>query len=231
MRSLVLWDVDLTLVDLSGVGHSWYDQALSEVTGRSLQELPCCAGRTEQWITTEVLTSHGVEASPAMIRRMWDRLIAVAAAAGETLSASGRALPGADRALAALAERSDVVQSLVTGNLAEIARHKLAAFELDEHIDFEIGGYGSLSALRDELVEHAIARATDKHGLAPESIVVIGDSPHDVTAARRHGATAVGVTTGRSTAAELYDSGADDVLRDLSDTSEVMDTLVAGAAR
>ena len=228
MRSLVLWDIDLTLVDLSGVGHDWYAQALLEVTGRTLERLPSCAGRTEQWITAEVLRSHGLEASTATIRRMWERLIAVAGAGRESLSTRGRALPGAGRALAAVADRPDVVQSLVTGNLPEIARHKLAAFELDTHLDFDIGGYGSLSALRDELVGHAIRRATSKHGLVPESIVVIGDSPHDVTAARRHDATALGVTTGGSGADELYEAGATAVLPDLSDTSMVLHAVDRG---
>lgn len=226
MRSLVLWDIDLTLVDLTAVGHDWYGQALSAVTGQSLGALPSCAGRTEQWITGEVLTSHGVDATPDMVHRMWDQLVMISAGARDTLPERGRALPGAGDALAALAGRHGVVQSLVTGNLPEIARHKLAAFGLDTHVDFDIGGYGSLSVLRDDLVGHAIARATDKHGLPPDSVVVIGDSPHDVTAARKHDAMAVGVTTGSSVAAELSEAGAHAVLSDLSDTETVLRTLV-----
>jgi len=230
MRSLVLWDIDLTLVNLSGVGYDWYEQALSEVTGHALERFPSCAGRTEQWITAEVLRSHGLEAGTATVRRMWDRLVAISAAGRDSLPSRGHALPGAGRALAALAERPDVVQSLVTGNLPEIARHKLAAFGLDTHLDFDIGGYGSLSELRDELVGHAIRRATGKHGLVPESIVVIGDSPHDVTAARRHDARAVGVTTGGSAADDLYEAGATVVLSDLVDTSSVLHVLDQGGS-
>lgn len=225
MRSLVLWDIDLTLVDLTDVGRDWYGQALSEVTGQALDTLPSCAGRTEQWITSEVLASHGVEPTAELVRQMWDRLIAISGQVRDTLSGRGRALPGAGGALAALAEKPGMVQSLVTGNLPEIARYKLAAFELDTHIDFDIGGYGSLSALRDDLVGHAIARAAEKYGVAPQSVVVIGDSPHDVTAARKHDATAVGVTTGRSVAADLSEAGAHAVLTDLSDTGTVLRTL------
>lgn len=221
----MLWDIDLTLVDLTAVGHDWYGRALAQVTGQPLGGLPSCAGRTEQWITREVLASHGVDPTADMVRRMWDQLITIAGQARDTLSARGRALPGAGDAVAALDAQPGVVQSLVTGNLPEIARHKLAAFGLDGQLDFEIGGYGSFSVLREDLVGHAIARATEKHAVAPRSVVVIGDSPHDVTAAREHDATAIGVTTGSSAAAELSDAGAHAVLSDLSDTATVLRTL------
>lgn len=222
----MLWDIDLTLVNLTGIGGDWYGQALAEVTGTSLHTVPSFPGRTERWITTEVLTTHGVDATDEMVQRMWESLIDISTAAQATLPERGHALPGAARALTALADRDGVVQSLVTGNLPQIARHKLAAFDLHEHIDFDIGGYGSLSALRDELVGHAIARATSKHDMAPRSVAVVGDSPHDITAARKHDATAVGVTTGRHTDVELREAGAHTVLADLSDTPTVLAALL-----
>jgi phosphoglycolate phosphatase-like HAD superfamily hydrolase len=52
--------------------------------------------------------------------------------------------------------------------------------------------------------------------------VVIGDTPHDVDAALHHGAVAIGVATGRSSAAELREAGAHVVLTDLSDTAAVL---------
>ncbi|MGA6168499.1 HAD family hydrolase [Amycolatopsis magusensis] len=225
---LVLWDIDLTLVDLRGLGGRWYTDALLAVTGTSLRELPSFPGRTERAITTEILTAHGIEPTDELIQRMWRELVRLSERGRATLAEFGHALPGAALALSTLAGQG-VVQSLVTGNLPEIALHKLAAFDLHDHLDLEIGGYGTLSAHRPDLVAHAIERASAKHGrpFAPEVVAVVGDTPHDVTAALAHGAIAVGVATGRHSAEELADSGAHTVLTDLSDTPAVIRALTA----
>ncbi|SFA88652.1 Phosphoglycolate phosphatase, HAD superfamily [Amycolatopsis marina] len=227
MRSpgrLVLWDIDLTLVELRGLGGGWYAQALADVAGVALREVPTFPGRTERAITMEVLAAHAIEATDEIVQRMWERLVALSTEARPTLAQRGRALPGAAAALDAMAGQACIVQTLVTGNLPEIAMHKLSAFELHTHLDFDIGGYGSLSAQRPELVAHAMRRAEAKHGnpYAPESVVVIGDTPHDVDAALHHGAVAIGVATGRHSERELRDSGAHVVFTDLSDTAAVL---------
>jgi phosphoglycolate phosphatase-like HAD superfamily hydrolase len=51
--------------------------------------------------------------------------------------------------------------------------------------------------------------------------VYIADSPRDVDAARIGGARSLAVASGRATAAELRDAGADAVLSDLTDTAGV----------
>jgi phosphoglycolate phosphatase-like HAD superfamily hydrolase len=52
--------------------------------------------------------------------------------------------------------------------------------------------------------------------------VLIGDSTRDVQTARIGGAGMIAVASGRSTAAELHEAGADLVLPDLSNASEVV---------
>jgi phosphoglycolate phosphatase len=81
-----------------------------------------------------------------------------------------------------------------------------------------------LSAQRPELVLHAVSSASTKHGttFAPESVVVLGDSPHDVDAALHHSGIAIGVATGQHSEQELHDAGAHVVLTDLSDTAAVL---------
>ncbi|MGQ0841815.1 HAD hydrolase-like protein [Actinokineospora sp.] len=226
--TLVLWDIDLTLVDYSGIGRRWYGEALATVLGIELAHVPAFPGRTERSITVELLEAHGVERTEEHIQRMFAELIAIATAARHDLHTLGRPLPGATEILGVLAERPDVVQSLVTGNLPELADCKLTPFGLDRHLDFEVGGYGSLSIDRHELVSAAMAAAGAKYRtrFAPDRVVVIGDTPHDVAAALHHGAVGVGVATGRHSAAELADAGAHLVLRDLSDTAAVLDALI-----
>lgn len=220
-RRLLLWDIDHTLVDFAGVGRSWYEAALRAM-GTDLHTHPDYAGRTERAISTDVLVGHGLEPTEENLQRLWRELIALADAAGDTLHSDGCALDGAADALAAAAGR-DAVQTLVTGNLPEISRHKLAPFGLDEHLDLAIGGYGSLSAHRPDLVPYAVAAAAAKHGtpFAPEQVVVIGDTPHDVRAALANGAVAVAVATGHYGEAELAAAGAHTVLPDLADPESV----------
>ncbi|MFD9888941.1 HAD family hydrolase [Amycolatopsis sp. NPDC059027] len=220
---LVLWDIDHTLVDYTGIGTAWYAEALSTTTGTELRVRPDFGGRTERAISADILASHGIEPTEEMIQRLWAELIAVSGRAAGTLRTGGRALPGAAETLTALAGHDGVVQSLVTGNLPEISRLKLATFGLHEHLDLDIGGYGSLSAHRPDLVPHAVARAAAKHGtdFAANAVVVIGDTPADVDAALHHGAVAVAVATGTYGADELRAAGAHTVLADLTDAAAV----------
>ncbi|WP_020657567.1 HAD family hydrolase [Amycolatopsis benzoatilytica] len=226
---LVLWDIDHTLVDYAGAGIGWYRAALAAATGAEFRAHPDFRGRTERAITTDVLTLHGIEPAEETIQRLWRELIAAVERDRDTLPRDGRALAGAAVALADLSARDGVVQSLVTGNLPEISRHKLAAFGLDEHLDLEIGGYGSLSVHRPDLVPHAVKAASAKHGteFAADAVVIIGDTPNDVEAALDHGAIAVAVATGRYTAGQLADAGAHTVLPDLADLAAVR-TAVLG---
>ncbi|RZS32533.1 phosphoglycolate phosphatase-like HAD superfamily hydrolase [Herbihabitans rhizosphaerae] len=228
MAKLVLWDVDLTLVDYSGIGREWYAIAMTRALGVEMTHHPTFPGRTERGIVAEMLAAHGVDHREEHVQSLFTELVAISTEARDTLHERGRALPGAAAVLKTLAGRDDVVQSLVTGNLPELADHKLSALDLHHHVDFAIGGYGSLSEHRHDLVAHAMNLAEAKHGnaFAPADVVVIGDTPNDVACALHHGAVAIGVATGRHSAGLLAESGAHAVLTDLSDTPAVVTTLL-----
>ncbi|WP_026425499.1 HAD family hydrolase [Actinokineospora inagensis] len=230
-RTLVLWDVDQTLVDYPGAGRDWYARALSAVFDQDLIHSPQFGGRTDRYITVQLLEAHGIECTDEQVERVYAKVIAIAGAERDGLAGLGRILPGAVEVLRDLADRPEVVQSLVTGNLAELAEVKLAAFDLLRYVDFEVGGYGAVSADRHELIAAARTAAEAKYGtvFAPGSVVVIGDTPHDIAAARHHGAVAVGVATGRHSVEELVECGADVVLVDLSDPAAVIATLLRTA--
>jgi phosphoglycolate phosphatase-like HAD superfamily hydrolase len=227
VTKLVLWDIDHTLVDCGGVGAEWYAAALAASAGIDLVVAPVFAGATERSTTVGLLTAHGIEPTEEAIRALWRAMVVECERELERLPLEGRALPGAAVALKTFAGQG-LVQTLVTGNLPEISRHKLTAFGLHEHVDFEIGGYGTLSAHRPDLVPHAVSQAAAKHGIefAPEAVVVVGDTPKDVEAALHHGAVAVAVATGNYSADELRDAGAHTVLPDLADFSAVSQAVL-----
>jgi phosphoglycolate phosphatase-like HAD superfamily hydrolase len=226
---LILWDIDHTLVSITGIGREVYARAFLQVTGRPLVHLADMAGRTEEAIVTETLALNGVEVGAAYpLSDLYAAISSAAMEMAEQLRSNGRALPGARSALAAF-KTSGAVQSLVTGNLPQVAALKLEAFGLDGFVDLEVGGYGSDGSDRAQLVRLAISRAEAKygHGFTAEHAVVIGDTPHDVRGARDNGALAVGVATGSSSMDELASALADVVLPDLADLSALHDFLLA----
>ena len=85
------------------------------------------------------------------------------------------------------------------------------------------------SADRNALVPIARNRAREQGvpDAACARVVVIGDTPHDITCAAVAGARSVAVATGGHSRDELARAGADIALDDLSDTKAVLDLLVA----
>ena len=136
------------------------------------------------------------------------------------LTDDGQLLPGAADAMAAVAKLTDVTATVLTGNSRPTAELKLRAFGLDGFVDFDIGGYGSEAYPKGTLLRVARQRAADSRGVpfGEDATVYIADSPRDMDAARIGGARSLAVASGRSSAAELRDAGADAVLSDLSDT-------------
>ncbi|MGH3257795.1 MAG: HAD family hydrolase [Streptosporangiaceae bacterium] len=230
---MVLWNVDLTLVDVARVMRAAYAEAFGVVAGRPLIQLPQMAGRSESEVFFDALALNGVDTRiDGVTERLLDpfsaELAAVLAAHRDDLVSQGRLLPGAAEALAAVAKLEGVVQTVLTGNSKPNAMLKLRAFGLDGYVDFDIGGYGSEAYPRGTLLGVARQRAADKHGVALVRLatVYIADSPRDVDAARVGGASSLAVAGGRASAAELREAGPDAVLPDLTDTAGLVDLIV-----
>jgi phosphoglycolate phosphatase len=220
---LVLWDVDGTLVDAAQLGRDAFLEAFEKVTGGLPREMVPFAGRTDLEIAHDMLASAGVDVDDELLDSFEEALVEAMAARMAELGRRGRALPGAGAALARLQQEPGVVQSLLTGNVERNALLKLAAFGLARYVDFAAGAYGSDHGVRGELVAIARQRAAGLHGLElePGDVVLVGDTPLDIAAAREGGARAVGVATGPYDPDALRGAGADAVLPDLSDTEAV----------
>lgn len=234
----MLWNIDLTLVDVSRVTRAAYADAFQQVTGRRLVQLPQFAGQSESEIFFDALARNDAGASAgdgrdgdsgdgggALLAAFYDALAGAFAARQGDLTGQGRLLPGAAQAVETLASRPDVVvQSVLTGTIRPNAVAKLAAFGLESYFDFEVGGYGSESYPKGALVLMARGRAAEKYAVAftERNTVYVGDSVRDVAAAKRGGACSVAVATGRSTESDLRAAGADLVLPDLADVPAVL---------
>jgi phosphoglycolate phosphatase-like HAD superfamily hydrolase len=223
---LVLWDIDGTLVDAAGFGWRIGQQAYLEVCGVPLTTTVALAGRTDRAIYLEALAANGRDHSAmaalcraigALAQRQRDDVVA----------GGGQALPGAREAIAALAGQPGVVQSVLTGNLRELGLVKLAALGLLDHLDVGVAAFGDDHEVRADLVGVARALYGSRNGSgATPQVVLIGDTPLDVAAARESEAGIVAVATGHYSAAELEAAGAPVVLPDLTDADRVIEAVL-----
>ena len=228
----MLWNIDLTLLDVAKVTREAYAEAFRKVTARPLVQLPQMAGRTEPEIFFDALALNGVSLRDAESERLLApfgaELATSLAARRDLLAAQGQLLPGAAESLAAVANEAGVTASVLTGSSRPNATLKLRAFGLDRYVDLTVGGFaGSDPYPKGTLLRVVRQRAEEKYHLsfAEAATVYIADSPRDVEAARVGGARSVAVASGRASTAELRDAGASAVLPDLTDPAALI-TLI-----
>jgi phosphoglycolate phosphatase len=230
MDRLVLWNIDLTLLDVGRISRDAYADAFGRVTGRPLAALPQLVGRSDTEIFFESLYLNDVPtgadevADAELLGRYCWELEAAFTLRQDDLLRHGRLLPGAAAAVTATAALPGAVQTVLTGTIKPNAVVKLRAFGLDRFFDLEIGGYGSDAYPRGSLLLLVKSDAGRKYGrpVSNDRTVYIADSVRDVEAAATGGARSIAVATGRDMAAELRDAGADVVLPDLADTNQVL---------
>lgn len=231
VRKLVLFDIDGTLLWTDGAGRTAIRQALLSEMGTSG---PIDGfrfdGKTDPQIVRELLTaaSHPDAASELHITAICARyveLLEVELAGG---TRQIRVFAGVEALLQAIESRASAVLGLLTGNVAQGATLKLRAAGIEPR-RFRVGAFGSDSAARSDLPAIAARRAQHLMGRVPsgEDIVIVGDTPADMTCGRAVGARAIGVATGSYTVADLMRSGAYAAFADLSDTTAVLDSITA----
>ena len=227
---LVLWNIGLTLLDVARVNRAAYAEAFRAVTGRPLVQVPQMAGRTDSEIFFEALAVNATGPSPGdpageeLLGRFAAQLATAFRARRDLLTTQGQLMPGALEAVTAVWRLPGLVQTVVTGSIRPNAIEVLRAFGLDRYLDTEIGGFGSEVYPKGAMLLNACGRAAEKYraGFTEDTTVYIADSTRDIEAARIGGCRSVGVASGRSSARELRDAGADMVLDDLADTGAVV---------
>jgi phosphoglycolate phosphatase len=216
---IVLFDIDGTLIDPRGAGRRSLNACFHRLYGRpGAAEDVTAAGQTDAFLFPAIARSLGVPWEPERVFPAY-----LQALAEELPRGPARVLPGVPELCAALRARADVVLGLQTGNIRSAAEMKLEYAGLRHH--FAFGGFGEDGPDRGELVRAAIARS----GRAGEAVVVVGDAPNDIAAARAAGARAVAVATGWHPRRDLEALGPDAVLPDLADTSACLAALSLGA--
>lgn len=196
---LYLFDIDGTLLHARGSGRRAFDTVFARHHGID----GACdgvrfGGKTDPALVDEIyLARLGRPATEPERAAFLDAYLPLLHA---DLAQDGvEVLGGVAETLSWLAARPGVLLGVATGNVRAGAEAKLAAAGLGAY--FALGGYGNDSHLRAELVAAAIARGR-QHGEVRE-VVVVGDTIHDISAARACGAIACAVTTGSDSAEAL----------------------------
>jgi phosphoglycolate phosphatase len=214
--TILLFDVDGTLLSAAGAGRRALERAFETHCGTAapLRDVRF-NGMTDPGIVRVGLEQLGRSAEPALIAAILDDYVPLLA--DELTRAGGfQVYPGVTALLDALTAGDRVAVGLGTGNLRAGARLKLARAGLEPY--FAFGGFGCDHEQRAELLRIGAARgaASLGRGLDECRVVVIGDTPHDVTAARAIGAASLGVGTGGCDAEHLRAAGATWVYDDLA---------------
>lgn len=227
-RLLVLWDLDHTLIETRGLGRAIYQRAFPAATGTPLTTLASVSGRTELDIMAESLRLNSIPPTDDMITRLARALVRGYQDARDELRTVGRALPGAHDTLANLAHDPTVHQSVLTGNLRDVARIKLEVFHLDHYLDLDAGAYGDDDPERPKLVAIAQQRATERTGVIFDSdtTVMIGDTPNDVKAGLTAGVRVIGLATGKTSTQELQGAGTPHTAANLTECQLILNRLI-----
>lgn len=214
---LFLFDIDGTLVLTGGAGLRALERACRELHGvTGMTEGMKADGKTDPLIVEEIFHERfgrlpRAEELTALLDKYLEFLEDEVARTDRY-----RIMPGVERALQVLESRGEPI-GLATGNVEPGARIKLVRGDLWRR--FAFGGYGSDSGDRAALVARAIERGETHAGrtFARREVVVIGDTPRDVAAARACGAVAVAVATGPHRVDALRGTGADVVMETLEE--------------
>jgi phosphoglycolate phosphatase len=230
----LFWDIDGTLLTTARAGIFAFEEACEAVLGERIDmtTLPT-AGLTDAEIARDLVASRGVD-DPAAVGALlaaYERLLP------ERLGwREGRVLPNVRENLDALAGRDDVVCMLLTGNIAGGAEAKLRHYGLWEYFAETGGAFSTEGCDRPAIARRARELAAEHGGEVPpgERMVVIGDTPHDVTCGKAIGARTVAVASGPGYGLEELKACAPDVaLAELPDAGAfagMLGLVAAGAA-
>jgi phosphoglycolate phosphatase len=202
---LYLFDIDGTLMHAAGSGRAAFDAVFAETHAiANASDGIRYGGKTDPAIVEEIyLARLGRPPTEVEVAAFLDAYLP---RLHQLLADGGvQVLAGVVDALAYLKARPGVVLGVATGNVRAGADAKLTAAGLAHW--FELGGYGCDSRIRAELVARAIERGRERGAL--REVVVVGDTIHDIAAARATGATVCAVATGADPPEAL--SGADAV--------------------
>jgi phosphoglycolate phosphatase-like HAD superfamily hydrolase len=224
---LVLFDIDGTLVSAGRAARDSVLAALSAVYAwQPSEERLDFSGKTDPQIVRELVRhTVGAERCEEGLERVLELYLQELSRRLEPHRVVPK--PGIPELLRRLAAEPRATLGLLTGNLERGARLKLEPPGFNRYFPF--GAFGSDSPDRYRLPEIALARACQRTGreFSGKSIVIVGDSVHDIACGRSLGVRAIAVATGFTPAERLAAERPDLLFADFSDTDRALEAILA----
>lgn len=220
---LILFDIDGTLLSSERAGVRSLTEAGVHLFGDefTLEGIPI-GGRLDPLIWNDAAKLSGIDDPDAHADAYRETYFAFLRRALDD-GTRVQQLPGVPELLEALAADESVTLGLVTGNWPESGRMKLVAAGIDPDL-FTVAAWGHDGAERADLPKAAIARHNEQAGsdIDLSTVILLGDTVHDVTSARAAGCRVIAVKTGSHGHDDLAASEPDLLLDDLAETDAVL---------
>jgi phosphoglycolate phosphatase len=204
--TVLLFDVDGTLVTTCGAGRRAIERAFELRHGAKDMLSFSFGGMTDKAIVRNALLAVGrTFANEDELEQEMEATLAfyLEILVEEVTRARIRIHDGMERAMDESEARPEVALGLGTGNIRRGAKIKLGAVNIFHRFTF--GGFGDDSIDRPTLLMAGARRGAEKLAVPIEDcrVVVIGDTPKDIAAAKVIGADSIAVATGMHDIAEL----------------------------
>ncbi len=218
MQSIVLFEVSRVLVrnpkDVSG----YVSESIRNMYGYIIPvQLERYEGMSSQETVEAILRENGVkqeEIDPRLQRYMIDLYYTYYNVAGHDKHTASE---GAEELLRELEEKGAAV-GIASGDAERVARLKLEKSGLAKYFTF--GAYGDSIKDMREIIKTAADNGKGI-GSGPANVVLVAGTQIQVKAAKSLGFRAIGVSSGSFSEKELYDAGADLVVRSLKEKGKI----------
>lgn len=225
MQKLVLWDIDGTILSDGKIGHDAYSWAIKKFL--NIQEVNTIkkSGKTDIIIFREMLLANSYSEEKINNQVVGEVMNYYLDYFKKKYPKSNKPFlyTHAKEIIEKIDTSTNLFQSLLTGNIKEVAMLKLNKFDLDQYL--KIGAFGDDSSNRTELAKLAVKRSKEFYGIdfKDEKIFVVGDTVRDIDCGKAINVTTVGVATGTTTHKELTNAGADYAIDNLEELIEILD--------
>jgi len=228
MKTLLLFDIDGTLLLTGGAGKIAFEEAFEEIfeipnAWRNLDP----HGKTDPAIFDEVAKRElGRLLSPGEFDLLMERYEEIFE---ERIQQSPRfeLMPGVIEILEHLSRKPDIFLALATGNFERAGRMKLKRGAVEHY--FQTGGFGNDAREREKILLAAVDYSEElaRQRFEKHRTFVIGDTEYDIAAAKKAKLRSIAVLTNGRTRKHFEKDPPDHILNDLTDIPAFMACLTS----
>jgi len=227
LKKLVLFDIDGTLLTMGSINRTVLVDALREVYGTEGSAGVCnFAGKMDSNIIYETMQSAGLSSKEIAEKFGLAKKTYIEMLQTRTQPSDVVLMAGVRDLLDTLANHSELLLGLLTGNFEESGRHKLLLPSINHYFPF--GAFADDGRHRNELPPVAVEKAYQLSGIkfVEQDIIIIGDTEHDIACARVMNAKSIAVATGTFSREELQQHYPHVLYENLSQTDVVLNEIL-----